>query len=219
MGLDITGTKFNKLTAISFSHKAGSQKKAKWLFKCECGGEKIIDKWRVMGNYTKSCGCLMRAGQERFIKNSTTHGLSGGRKNRKPEYGIWRGIKRRCLKSNDAGYKNYGGRGIKICDRWKDSFLNFWMDMGERPSKKYSIDRIDNNGNYEPANCRWATRLEQGRNKRGLRLITIDGKTKCLTEWVEYLGLNQNDVNQDLYERKLDVMEVLKPNLKPCKKN
>ena len=209
MALDITGQKFNKLTALSFSHKEGKQKKQKWLFSCECGGQKIIDKWRVIYSYTKSCGCLMRVEQEKFIKNSTTHGLSGGRGGKKPEYSIWLGIKRRCLKVNDVAYKNYGGRGIEVCDRWLNSFENFFKDVGERPSKNHSIDRINNEGHYEPSNCRWATHLEQGRNKRGLRLITIDHQTKCLTEWVEHLGLNQQEVNRDLYERSIDVMQIL----------
>jgi hypothetical protein len=96
-----------------------------------------------------------------------------------------------------------------VCNRWKDSFLNFWNDMGAKPSSKHSIDRINNNGNYEPSNCRWATRLEQGRNTRGVKLITIDGNVKCITEWVEHLGLNQNDVNKALYVDKKDIKEVL----------
>ena len=148
--------------------------------------------------------------QERFVKNATTHSLSVGRSKKRPEYNAWVGIKRRCLNVNDASYHNYGGRGIKVCNRWKDSFKNFWDDMGKRPSKKHSIDRINNDGNYEPNNCRWATDLQQMRNKRGLRLITIDNQTKCLTEWAEHLNLDINDVNRDLYERKIDVIKVLR---------
>lgn len=210
MGIDITNIKFNKLTALRFDHKGGHQRRARWLFKCDCGNEKVLDKGKVTGGYTKSCGCLMVKEQKRFVRDATTHGLSGGRKKRRPEYNIWRGIKRRCLKCSDVAYKNYGGRGIKICDRWKDSFKNFWEDMGERPTKKHSIDRINNDGDYEPSNCRWATSIEQGRNKRKLRLITIDNTTRCITEWVDHLGLDQQQVNRDLYEKKLDILEVLK---------
>lgn len=214
MGINITNKKFNKLTAIKFSHKEGKQNKEKWLFECECGNKKIIDKGRVTAGYTKSCGCLMIEERKKFVKRSTTHGLSGGKKGRKPEYGIWLGIKKRCLKVNNVAYKDYGGRGIKICDRWKDSFQNFWEDMGERPSKYHSIDRIDNNGNYEPSNCRWATSLEQGRNKRKLRLVNINGQTKCLTEWVEYYNLDQKKFNYNLYGKKMNVFDALGLNAK-----
>lgn len=210
MELNITGKKFNKLTTIKFICKNGHQNRAKWLFRCDCGNEKILDKGKVTGGYTKSCNCLMIKEQERFVKNATTHSLSGGRSKKRPEYNAWVGIKRRCLNVNDASYHNYGGRGIKVCNRWKDSFKNFWDDMGKRPSKKHSIDRINNDGNYEPNNCRWATDLQQMRNKRGLRLITIDNQTKCLTEWAEHLNLDINDVNRDLYERKIDVIKVLR---------
>jgi len=203
MAKDITNQVFGKLTAIKFSHKAGKQKKPYWLFKCDCGKEKIIPKFRVTEYYTKSCGCLMR-------QNSVKHGLSGGRFDRKPEYRIWSGIKRRCLNPKDAAYKNYGGRGIKICDRWINSFENFFNDLGERTSPEHSIDRINNDGNYELTNCRWATPLEQGRNKRNIRLITINDQTKCLTEWIEFLGLDKNKVSRDLYERKLPILEALK---------
>jgi len=209
MGLNITNKKFNKLTAIKFSHKEGKQNRAKWLFKCECGNEKIIDKGKVTGGYTKSCGCLMIEEQKRFVRNATTHGLSGGRNGRRLEYGIWQGIKRRCLKINDIAYKDYGGRGIKICDRWKDSFKNFWEDMGERPSKYHSIDRIDNNKDYEPSNCRWGTPLEQGRNKRNVRLITFKNQTKCLTEWIEFLNLDEKIVAKNLYGKKMNVLSAL----------
>lgn len=208
MGLNITGNKYNRLTAIKFSHKEGHQNRAKWLFKCECGNKKIIDKGKVTGGYTRSCGCLLEEERKRFTERSTTHGLSGGRK-RTSEYMVWLSMRKRCLKPNDAGYKDYGGRGIKVCKRWLDSFPNFLEDMGDKPTKEHSIDRIDNDGNYEPSNCRWATRLQQGRNKRGVRLITIDGKTKCLAEWVEFLGLDQDEVNRDLYERKLDIKQAL----------
>jgi hypothetical protein len=209
MGLNITNKKFNKLTAIKFSHKEGKQNRAKWLFKCECGNEKIIDKGKVTGGYTKSCGCLMIEEQKRFVRNATTHGLSGGKKGRRPEYGIWRGIKTRCLKINNIAYKDYGGRGIKICDRWKDSFKNFWEDMGERPSKYHSIDRIDNNKDYEPSNCKWSTPLEQGRNKRNVRLITFKNQTKCLTEWIEFLNLDEKIVAKNLYTKKMNVLSAL----------
>jgi len=206
---DISGYKYNKLTAIRFIRRYGkSNIHSLWLFKCECGKKKEINKRRVQDGKTKSCGCL-NTSREDFIKRNTTHGLCIKDGKKRPEYQVWSNMKMRCLNFNNKGYKNYGGRGIKVCKRWKDSFKNFFEDMGERPSKYHSIDRIDNNGNYEPNNCRWATNLEQGRNKRKLRLVTINGQTKCLAEWVEYYNLNQKEFNYKLYGKKMTVLQAL----------
>lgn len=112
-----------------------------------------------------------------------THGaVSGGRST---EYIIWQGIKARCLKSSSPSYSNYGGRGITICDAWRDSFEGFLADVGHRPGPDLTIDRIDTNGNYEPGNVRWATQTEQGRNRRDNRLLTLNGVTHCVAEWAE----------------------------------
>lgn len=107
-----------------------------------------------------------------------------------PEYRIWRGMKSRCYNSKERAYPRYGGRGIKICDRWRDSFENFLSDMGERPSKNHSIDRIDNDGGYCPENCRWATRKQQNSNYSRNFMVTYNGVTKTLTSWCEDLNLN-----------------------------
>ena len=107
----------------------------------------------------------------------------------RPEYRAWSSMLNRCENRNNRAYERYGARGIGVCERWR-SFRNFFQDMGERPSTDHSIDRIDNNGNYEPTNCRWATRLEQGRNKRNSRLVELDGITKPLPEWAEEYGLD-----------------------------
>jgi len=106
-----------------------------------------------------------------------THGMDGT-----SIYKTWIGLKARCYNKNDKDYKNYGGRGIKVCKRWKNSFENFYNDMGDKP-KGMSIDRIDNNGNYEPSNCRWATIEQQNNNKRNNHLLTYNGKTQTITQW------------------------------------
>lgn len=109
-----------------------------------------------------------------------------------PEYRIWAAIRARCLNPNMPGYKHYGGRGIKICQQWNE-FENFLADMGPRPSSRHSIDRYpDNNGHYEPGNCRWATQTQQSRNTRANRLITFRGETHCVREWEEILGFPRN---------------------------
>ena len=156
-----SGDKFSRLTIIEEIEKyvvpKNGQTQRKFRCSCECG--KIVE--ATLGDIrhqkVKSCGCLKR---ERIIDYSTTHGLC-----RHPLMSIWRAMKERCYNPNCKDFKNYGGRGIKICDRWLESFTNFLQDMGERPEGT-SIDRINNDGNYEISNCRWASRLDQNNNRR-----------------------------------------------------
>lgn len=141
----------------------------KWLCLCDCGKKKVV----LGGNLRKrqeknSCGCSKT---ERIRNASLKHGhtarvlLRNGKLGPSKEYRSWQGMKKRCLDTNHVYYKHYGGRGITICDRWLHSFENFLADMGERPVK-FTLDRIDPNGNYEPSNCRWASWQDQARNKR-----------------------------------------------------
>jgi hypothetical protein len=118
-----------------------------------------------------------------------THGASIGYQ-MSPTYRSWAQMKQRCLNPKHTAYKNYGGRGITVCAAWVNDYSTFFRDMGERPSLDHSIDRIDNNGNYEPGNCRWATRIQQGRNRRDNRLLLYKGETKTLSEWSELLGIS-----------------------------
>lgn len=134
-------------------------------------------------NYTGKNNSCYRHGHATGLKNGNK--IQG-------EYRVWLKMRERCISPSAVGYENYGGRGIKICDRWigKDGFSNFLTDMGNRPSPKYSLDRIDNNGNYEPENCRWATRIEQNRNSRNNTILTYNGRSQCIAEWAEEFGLN-----------------------------
>lgn len=125
-----------------------------------------------------------------------THGETSGE--RSTEYIIWQGLKRRCLNPKLREYPNYGGRGIQVCQRWLDGFENFLADVGRRPSPKHSLDRIDGDGNYEPGNVRWATANVQQRNRRNNRLLTLDGVTRCATEWAEIFGIGQSLIGQRL---------------------
>jgi hypothetical protein len=153
---------------------------------CDCGVVKEFRLCQLRNGHTKSCGCLKL---DDCVKRFTTHGGSGT-----PEYRVWAALIQRCRNSNDSAYQNYGERGIRVCDRW-GSFENFMADMGERPSPDHSIDRINNDGNYEPGNCRWATMAEQSRNTRVNVLITHDGETLCVAEWAERYGIPQERLN------------------------
>jgi hypothetical protein len=119
-----------------------------------------------------------------YITKQDKHGLSNT-----PEHGIWKDMIKRCTNSNCKSYKNYGGRGIRVCDRWLHSFVAFYEDMGKRPSSKYTLDRTDNNGNYEPSNCRWVVGIVQHNNKRTNVWLTANGITMTVTQWARYTGL------------------------------
>lgn len=148
--IDLTGRRFRKLLVLSRVVRPGRDG-IRWLVRCDCGKEKLM-RTEVLrhSKRTVACGC----------HHYKTHGLS-----RTTENTIWRGMTRRCTNKNDISWKYYGGRGISICKRWS-KFENFLADMGKRPSRNHSIDRINNDGNYEPGNCRWATSREQHANKR-----------------------------------------------------
>lgn len=133
-----------------------------------------------------------------FSHFNTVHGDATGGK-RTPEYRSWEGMLGRCYNQHDPAYSRYGGRGIFVCDRWREAYSNFLADMGRKPSPKHSIDRFpDNNGPYSPENCRWATSLEQNRNKRNNRLLTSGGQTKTLSEWAGDAGVDDGMVARRL---------------------
>lgn len=150
---------------------------------CDCGTQKRIAIGNLRSGSTQSCGCLRAVA-------CVTHGYTRGRRST-PEYRTWSHMKERCVNPRENRYEDYGGRGIAVCDRWLHSFQYFLADMGPRPSPKHSIDRIDNDGNYEPGNCRWATKAEQAVNARSNVNITASGKTLCAAEWGRRIGIDK----------------------------
>jgi hypothetical protein len=159
----IPGQRFGRLTTISETYRYRPERNRSpkrvrvWLCRCDCGNVAPFDAAQLWGSITRSCGCFSK---DRRPDCARTHG-----RRYCPEYNTWAGMHSRCENPKEAGYKNYGGRGITVCERWR-SFENFYADVGDRPSPKHSIDRINNDGNYEPGNVRWATRTEQNRNRR-----------------------------------------------------
>jgi len=161
----------------------------KWWCQCSCGSEPIeVVGSSLVNGHTKSCGCYNR---ERLVESHTIHGEA----DKTPEYSAWQRMRNRCLNKKSKRYKDYGERGIKICDRWLESFENFLEDMGRRPTKDHSLDRIDNNSNYGPNNCKWSTRTEQNRNRRNTQRLTYKGETKTIAEWSEEFGIKYDTLH------------------------
>lgn len=180
--LDISGQKFGRLTALFIVER--KKDATFWKCSCDCGKTTKVSLSSLKSNRTRSCGCLALDVRRNRVSPNRTHNMSKTR-----TYRIWESMKKRCNYPSDISYKNYGGRGIKICDRWLNSFESFLFDMGECPSVDHSIDRIDSSGNYEPENCRWATRKEQNGNRRNTVYLTYQGQTKNLIEWSEETGI------------------------------
>lgn len=184
----MAGKRFGAITVIrqlpSKTGKTGVA--AMWECRCDCGvtfsrsGGNI----RLSGDRA-SCGC------KRGVRRRT-HGKAGTR-----VHSIWMGMHRRCNVPTNPSFPQWGGRGIKVCRRWK-SFASFYKDMGDPPTDKHTIDRIDNDGNYTPKNCRWATRAQQSTNKRNTIFLTFRGKTKCLSEWAKEVGLSRGAIRARL---------------------
>jgi hypothetical protein len=182
---DLSGQKFGRLTVIQYAgHRRtkGGESVVRWLCRCDCGNEIEVDGGALTKGHSKSCGCS-RSEKMRGNKNRTTHGMKGTR-----VYIIWVSMRQRCSCKNRSNFQDYGGRGIKVCDRW-NTFENFLEDMGEPPGKDYSLDRIDVNGNYCRENCRWATNKDQANNRRNNRIIGWNGIKKTISEWSESVGI------------------------------
>lgn len=191
----------NRLTLIQEKVK---RKGKNWqgLYRCDCGIEKLIYDYNVKNGITNSCGCIHK---EQLKPHFTRRTHS---KSRSRVYRIWGSMISRCSYKKAKGYERYGGRGIQVCNRWL-KFENFFADMGDPPGKEYSLDRINNNLNYEPSNCRWATRLQQANNKRTSVLITYQGKTQTLSQWAQELKIHKATLTSRLKTRNWSIEKAL----------
>lgn len=175
------GAKFGRWTVID--NKRINYKKI--LCKCECGNEKLVDLGLLKIGESLSCGCLRK---QMMQESMTTHHMSNTR-----VYNTWTKMKERCNNRNVKSYKNYGGRGIEVCEEWSNSFESFheWS-ITSGYADEFQIDRIDVNGNYEPSNCRWVTSKVNANNKRNTKWVTINGVTRSASEWIDITGVRQN---------------------------
>lgn len=197
---DITGKKFGKLTALYRLHNYHDNTMTYWLCVCDCGNFVEVRGARLRQGNTKSCGCLR-----------VTHGLCDTRL-----YNVYDNMKQRCNNPNNKDYKNYGKRGIKICNEWENDKQNFFTwALNNGYNDTLTIDRIDNNKGYSPDNCRWVDRTYQNRNRRVNRNITINGKSHCLSEWCEILNLNYNTVWERIHKLQWTIEEALGLEVKP----
>lgn len=173
------GTRFSRLIVIGPAERKNGLPQSLCL--CDCGNYRTALNKLLKRGDTKSCGCIVQEGTR--LRHG--HSRGGGT----ATYRSWEAIKKRCNRPSDPDYKNYGGRGIKVCQAWANSFEQFLMDVGECPPGM-TIERINNEGDYCPGNVRWATRTEQGRNKRSNVIVTVLGKTGCVSEIAEHFGVN-----------------------------
>lgn len=182
---DIKGKKINRLTVIEIADKKGGH--YRWKCLCECGKTTIVNVSKIINGTTKSCGCFNR---ESIGNISRRHGYG----HHMVEYNSWMAMKMRCYNLKNTHYKSYGERGIKVCDRWLNSFPNFLSDMGLKPTKQHTLERVEVNGNYGPSNCIWLLGALQGRNKTNNRHITFNGETKLMVDWCRIYDIGADKV-------------------------
>lgn len=188
--IDLAGQSFGRWMALEYL--SGDR----WLCRCACGKTVSVKAQSLRNLTSRSCGCLR---VDVTGARATIHGFARmDKQTRPPEYTIWCSMKERCHNSRNKSFPYYGGRGIMVCQRWIKSFPSFLEDMGPRPAGG-TIERLDNGGNYEPGNCRWATRLDQTENRRTTRWIEFEGQRKTVSGWARHLGLPYQRLNQRLW--------------------
>lgn len=210
--ISLIGQRFTRLTVIDRANPPDGYKgrDAFWLCLCDCGTRRSASAKSLRHGTVQSCGCLQKEKAAETGRRNTKHGHA--RRGRvSDEYNIWNKMIARCSDPSDNAFADYGGRGIAVCDRWRgpDGFPNFFADMGQRPSRNRSLDRIDNNGNYCPDNCRWATRSEQSRNRRDRTPMTHNGRTMYLVDWAKEAGISIFLLHQRIYRLGWDFQRAI----------
>jgi hypothetical protein len=185
---DLTGQRFGRLVAIRRVPRPRHH--TFWWCQCDCGGHAIAEASNLRKGCSTSCGCRIT---ERARVLNRTHGRSGTREHR-----IWKNCKTRCYNTNNANYPAWGGRGITMCDEWRHDLARFFADMGPCPAG-HTLERIDNNGRYEPSNCRWASMREQSNNRRDNHRLTWDGQTHTIREWERLRGFKRSAVRARIH--------------------
>lgn len=200
--IDLTGQRFGRLTVLKLDHV---ERKSYWLCKCECEKEIIVTSSSLRSGHTKSCGCLHDdLSRERLIKTNETHGESNTRL-----YKIWSDIKKRCYRKTFWAYDRYGGRGITLCKEWHDYLIFRDWCMNNGYAENLTIDRVDNDGNYEPNNCRWVDRKIQANNRNNTKMITYNGDTKTIAQWAETIGINYRTLYTRIFTYNIPLEEAL----------
>ena len=184
------GTVFGSLTVLREGIPTASRHKTV-ICQCTCGVQKVVRLANLTAGDTTSCGCQKSVS---IRAKKVTHGMNGSY-----VYRVWQSMKARCYNETNASYSRYGGRGIVVCDRWRDNFEAFYADMGNPPSESHSIERSDSDGNYEPGNCRWATKVEQANNRRDTIYLTLNGRTASLATWAQEMGVPQSTIRMRLH--------------------
>ena len=222
--IDISGQRFGRLVAIEYAGRIVNQngfRTTLWRCKCDCDKESIVRYPALITGNTRSCGCLERENKERVMKIAQQANRKSvskdfiGKLEDHPLYKTWKSMLMRCNNPHVKNYNNYGGRGIKVCDRWSGDlgFENFVNDMGERPDGT-TLDRIDVNGNYEPSNCRWATTEQQMNNRTDNSCIVINGKSITCSQLCKKYGFYRTYVTHLIHDG-VDVNEVIRRALRP----
>lgn len=200
---DLTGQKFGLLTVIGLAET--DTRKTYWVCKCDCGNMKTVRSDSLLCGAIKSCGCIKRKQDEVNLTKNHRHKMSGTR-----IYSEWQGMKGRCYNKGNARYADWGGRGIEVCEQWRNSFESFYTwAMANGYQDHLTIDRIDNNGNYCPENCRWVGQQEQCRNRRSNINLTIGNSTRTLMEWCEIFQVDYTNVNARYHRNKNATIDYL----------
>lgn len=204
--IDLQGQRFGRLVVVSRAPTKNQSKQ--WLCICDCGKKHIASTTHLRQGRVRSCGCIRG---EQLGKLNRTHGASNSL-----TFKRWKSMLARCSLPNSKSYPRYGGRGITVCARWQQSFENFLHDMGECPGTNWTVERRENNGNYDPSNCRWATRQEQNRNTSRNHLLLYQEELLCVGEWAEILGINARTILTRL-NKGMSNEQALGTPVRPCK--